>query len=720
VARLAIDKDFLNDYSKLEKTVQASVMAAFDKFAGHTHAGLHLEKLTQSKDSRLRTIRIDQFWRGVVLAPDSGDTYYLLKVLPHDKAIEYAAGHKLSVNQALGVVEVRNEAAIEQLQPTLEQAAKTTDDRLFGHVTDKDLERLGVDANVRTIARLLTSEAHLDAMQNMIPDIQYTTLLGLASGQSPEEIWAEISQYASNEPVDTKNIVKAMERTPSRVVIVGSNSELEGVLEHSFAAWRIFLHPAQKKIAYARRYSGPAQVTGGAGTGKTVTALHRTSHLAWRAEQQLTGSEATPSVLLTTFTRNLAEALQGQFELLESDDDVRAQVEIRNVDSLAFRIVEHARGTRPAIVDHRELGALWGAALHGAAWGYSPTFLNREWEQVILAQDLGSEQEYLTASRAGQGTPLGKAQRREVWRLVQGVSAQLRRRGLDTHVQLANEAAHALQAGVVRVPYRHVIIDEAQDLHPAQWRLLRAAIPVGPDDMFIVGDAHQRIYDNHVSLARMGINVRGRSKRLTVNYRTTQEILALAVPTLGHASFTGLDDEADTLSGYQSPLHGGRPEVLGAATREAELSELVERVIAWQQEGIEPNAIGVAARAGYLVKQAAEALGAAGIPSVPLGSKSKKSAVRVGTMHGMKGLEFQAVAVVGVAEGVVPAPSAVTPADVDPVAHVQDLQRERCLLFVACTRARDHLYLSYTGTPSPFLPRGLHAPPCHAGQCPVT
>jgi superfamily I DNA/RNA helicase len=180
----------------------------------------------------------------------------------------------------------------------------------------------------------------------------------------------------------------------------------------------------------------------------------------------------------------------------------------------------------------------------------------------------------------------------------------------------------------------------------------------------------------------------------------------LAVPTLGHSSFTGLDDEVDTLSGYQSPLHGRRPEVFSAATREAELSGLVERVLSWRQEGIEPNAIGVAARAGYLVKLAAEALGAAGIPSALLGSKSKKNAVRVSTMHGMKGLEFQAVAVVGVTDGVVPAPSAVTPADVDPVAHQQDLQRERCLLFVACTRARDHLWLSYSGVPSPFLPPG--------------
>jgi len=698
MARLAIDKDFLNDYSKLEKTVQSSVMAAFEKFASHTHAGLHLEKLSQSRDGRLRTIRIDQFWRGVVLAPDSGDTYYLLKVLPHDKAIEYAASRKLSVNQALGVVEVRNEAAIEQLQPTLEQAAQTTDDRLFGRITDKDLERLGVDANVRTIARLLTSEAHLDAMQNMIPDIQYTALVGLASGQTPEEVWAEVSLYSSNEPVDTRNIVRAMERTTSRVVIVGSNLELEAVLQYPFDAWRIFLHPAQERIAYARQYSGPVQVTGGAGTGKTVTAVHRTSHLAGRAAQQLTGPEGKPSILLTTFTRNLAEALQGQFEMLEADDDVRAQVEIRNVDSFAYRVVEQARGSRPAIVDHRELDALWDAAK------YSPSFLNREWEQVILAQDLKNEQDYLTASRGGQGTPLGKGQRREVWSLVQRLTAELRRRRLDTHIQLANEAAKALRDGIVQVPYRHVIIDEAQDLHPAQWRLLRAAVPSGPDDMFIVGDAHQRIYDNHVSLARMGVNVRGRSKRLTVNYRTTQEILGLAVPTLGRAAFAGLDNEEETLSGYQSPLHGQQPEVFGATTHEAELAALVQRVRNWHENGIELNAIGVAARNGHMVKQATEALGSAGIPTVQLAGKSKKNAVRVGTMHGMKGLEFQAVAVVGVAEGTVPAPSAVTPAEADPVAHAHDLQRERCLLFVACTRARDHLYVSYTGSPSPFLP----------------
>jgi AAA domain/UvrD-like helicase C-terminal domain len=702
MARLAIDKDFLDDYSKLPKPVQNSVKTAIDKFAEHVHAGLHLEKINRCKDDRIRTIRIDQSWRGVVFAPEAGDTYCLLKVLPHDKAIAFAASHRFTVNEALGVVEVRDESALEQIQPSLERVAETTSERLFANVSDAELARLGIDENTQTIARLLTSEAHLDAMQRMIPDAQYAVLFGLACGQTPEEVWAEVAQYAPQQPVDTSNIVVAMERTPGRVVFVQGNEELDRILEHPFAAWRVFLHPAQRKIAYAPRYAGPAQVTGGAGTGKTVTALHRAAYLARRATEQLFGQESAPTVLMTTFTRNLAEALETQFSLLAATGDVRNQVEILNVDRLSYRIVERARGTRPAIVDGKELADLWAAAASSAGLPFVATFLIREWEQVILAQDLASEQAYLTCSRSGQGMPLGKAQRRQVWQLTQQVEAELRSLGRSTHLQLANEAARLILESDIP-PYRHVIIDEAQDLHPAQWRLLRAVVPAGPDDMFIVGDVHQRIYDNRVSLARVGINVRGRSKRLTVNYRTTQEILALAVPALGKAAVTGLDDEADTMAGYRSPLHGGRPEVHAAATRDAELAALAERIRGWKQEGIEPHAIGVAARAGYLGKQAAAALEAMGIRTVSLNAKSSKEAVRVGTMHGMKGLEFQAVAVIGVADGTVPAPAAVTPATDDPVAHSQDLQRERCLLFVACTRARDRLYLSYTGSPSAFL-----------------
>ena len=210
-------------------------------------------------------------------------------------------------------------------------------------------------------------------MQPMIPEAQYNALYLLAGGLPVEEVWAEVAQYApsgydAGGPVDTGNLVKAMERTPGRVVFVKGNEELDKILEHPFAAWRIFLHPAQRKIAYAPRYAGPAQVTGGAGTGKTVTALHRAAYLARQAAGQLTVEESAASVLLTTFTRNLADALLAQFELLVDDADARGQVEIRNVDSLAHRVVGQARGTKPAIIEGRELdGAVGGGGDGGGA-----------------------------------------------------------------------------------------------------------------------------------------------------------------------------------------------------------------------------------------------------------------------------------------------------------------------------------------------------------------
>ena len=279
---------------------------------------------------------------------------------------------------------------------------------------------------------------------------------------------------------------------------VSGPEELQFVFAHPFATWRTFLHPNQRQIAYHPRYSGPAQVTGGPGTGKTVTVLHRAAFLAERAEP----------VLVTTFAGNLADALAAQLDLLIRDSQARQNIEVLNVDRLAYRIVKQARGT-PVIADERTLRARWAET---AADGLTltPAFLKNEWEQVILAQDLHTEQAYLTCQRNGRGRPLSRAQRTLVWRAARQVTAELAAASQTTHLQLANEATRLLrQAGAP--PYRHILVDEAQDLHPVQWRLLRAAVTPGPDDLFIAADPHQRVYDNRVSLASLRISVRGRA-----------------------------------------------------------------------------------------------------------------------------------------------------------------------------------------------------------------
>jgi superfamily I DNA/RNA helicase len=394
--------------------------------------------------------------------------------------------------------------------------------------------------------------------------------------------------------------------------------------------------------------------------------------------------------------------LQRQLAALTDEPAVLERIDVLNVDRLANQIVAETRGA-PTVAESSTLNGLWRTAATAAGRDFSAVFLQREWEQVILAHDIRDLSRYLEVRRHGRGKALQRAQKIRAWNAIQQVVDGLHRANQQTYPQIAEEAAALLAARTAK-PYRHVVVDEAQDLNPAQWRLLRAAVAPGPDDLFIVADPHQRIYDNRVSLASLGINVRGRSRRLTINYRTTQEILTWAVRLLAGMVPEGLDDEVDSLRGYRSPVHGLPPAIHAAANRVAEIADLVGQVRMWLANGVEPHSIGVAARNRNLARNIRDALTTARLPATTAGA-SKTNAVRVDTMHAMKGLEFRCVAVAGVEAGMLPPkPPTVTPESEDPVAHAQDIQRERCLLFVACTRALDSLYLSYAGEPSPLLP----------------
>jgi hypothetical protein len=195
LAYLYLDRDFLPDFGGLEKSVQSLVLGAIDKFGEHTYAGLHLEKIQGAKDDKIRTIRINDFWRGVVMAPESGDVYSLMAVLPHDKAVAYVKSRRTSVNRAIGVYEVRNQQAIEQVQPTLQAAADSADQRLFVRFSDDDMRGLGIDAAVLPVVRLLVTLDHLQALETMLPEVQYTALLALASGMTIQEAWEEVCKY---------------------------------------------------------------------------------------------------------------------------------------------------------------------------------------------------------------------------------------------------------------------------------------------------------------------------------------------------------------------------------------------------------------------------------------------------------------------------------------------------------------------------------------------
>ncbi|MFE2261043.1 UvrD-helicase domain-containing protein [Streptomyces griseosporeus] len=706
--RLAFAQSFWDGYDTLEKPIRAGVRKAMAKFQAMSVAelnadkGLHLESVENARDPRMRTIRITDFWRGVVLAPDDGsDTFLLVNVLPHDDAYTWAAKRLYSANSATRALEVRNAVALDELTPLYETAASTAPRRLFDDLSDGTLRELGIDDQVLRAARSLVDKAQLDAFATLLPEDQLEVLQYLAEGFGPDEVYRDV--VAVRRPADApadpvEDLATVIANTSARIRLVTGPQELEEILEKPFAAWRVFLHPSQRRVAYRASYGGPVQVTGGPGTGKTVAALHRVRHLLGRSDDS--------RILLTTYTNALAAGLRDMLGLLlEGDEDLLARVDVTTVDAFAHGIVRARSAAAPKPLGDREQRQLWEKVIKQLDLPFSAQFLAQEYRHVVLGQNLRDLGAYLGASRRGRGTGLGPTRRREVWGGVERFEQLLRDRGETTHLRVCARAAELLADGPA--PYAHVVVDEAQDLHPVQWRVLRAAVSPGPDDLFVTGDPHQKIYDSRVSLGSLGISTAGRSFRLRVNYRSTEEILAWSARLLAPVTVDALEGEGtDSLAGYRSLLHGRRPQIQGYATRQEETEALADRVRTLLDEGLAPHEIGVCARFNLSLDAAEKRLAAAGIPVLRVRGQVTQGAegVRLATMHAMKGLEFRAVSVLGVAEGTVPFDREITPREADPLQHEADLLRERCLLFVACTRARESLSVTWSGTPSPFLP----------------
>ncbi|MBN1173735.1 MAG: UvrD-helicase domain-containing protein [Micromonosporaceae bacterium] len=712
--QLAFAKSFWDTYDVLDKQVKGGVRKAMAKFQQlsiaelHADKGLHLESVNNARDPRMRTIRINDFWRGVVLAPDDGSgTFLLVSVVPHDEAYTWAARRLYTVNTATRALEVRNAVAIEQLTPALEQAAAQAPTLLFAGHSDGALRHLGIDDQVLRAVRTIVDKPQLDAFGALLPEDQFEVLQYLAEGFTPDEVYrdvvAERTPAATGAPVDD-TLDTAIANTTSRILLVSSPHELAEILKKPFAAWRVYLHPSQRRVAYRTSYRGAAQATGGPGTGKTVVALHRVKYLL--------GRSPTSRILLTTYTNALAASLRENLALLLDDEEQLARVEVTTVNAYAHRVVRGLAGRVSTPIGDLEERQVWRRIRRRFDLPWTEQFLAQEFRNVILAQRVRDADQYRTISRRGRGSALGTRQRDALWQAVAAFAGELRSAGQTTHLQICSRAADLLrEADGSAYRFDHLVVDEAQDLHPAQWRVLRATVAPGPDDLFITGDPHQRIYDSRVALAALGIQVAGRTSRLRINYRSTAEILGWSAGILRDIPVDDLNGEdSDSLSGYLSLLRGRQPQVQGYPTAQAEVAAVVRHLGEWLGGGIRSNEIAVCARFNVLLDQMDDALADAGIPTVRVRDNPAPDAegIRLATMHAMKGLEFRCVAVIGATASAVPFGREVTPPEVDRLQHDSDLLRERCLLFVACTRAREALHVSWHGPASPFLP-GLGA-----------
>lgn len=717
MATLALAREFMSEYSKLDSVIQKRVLELAEKCRKLSLAelnrskGTHLETYSggAQKDPRARTVRLGDNHRGIVLVSEGSEQVVLVHVLTHDAADHWMAHNEFKVNAATGALEIVNAGAIAEKAASLVEASSPgpapAAELLFAHRKDKDFVQLGINEDLLPVLRVFDDERQLEGLMTVLPQGQAEALIMLTGSDSVEAIYAEVAGSIAPDEIDTEDLAAAVTAPASRshFHVVGDEDELADMLARPLAQWRTYLHHSQHDLAYRPTYNGPARVTGGAGTGKTVVAMHRAKALADALDQR-----GAKSILFTTYTRNLAQSIERDLHLL-GGGDLTDVVEVLNVDRLANQVVRGMEGSAPSIVFADELRDIWETKADELGVEHSPAFLIQEWEQVVLAQGIQSRDDYFRASRAGRGKRMDRRERAQVWRVIEAATNEMESRGIRTYLQVAAKAAGYLEQERVK-PYRHVIVDEAQDLHEAQWRLLRAAVASGPNDLFIVGDAHQRIYGRRSSLRKVGIEITGRSKKLRINYRTTRQILRWSLGVLGEGEFDDLDEgvEGHGVAGYHSFLEGAEPTCVGFASRGEMVAGLVEQVRRWIDEGVDESAIGIAARTKATFDAVEAALAKAGVRAVQLGPDlTAHEGVAIGTMHRMKGLEYRCMALLDVSSTEVPNRNSVTSSAEDPMQHDADMQSERSLLYVAATRARDDLWVAWSGKPSSFLARVL-------------
>ncbi|MCU0862573.1 MAG: AAA family ATPase [Planctomycetes bacterium] len=711
--RVALSREFLTAYSRLPVGIQKKVREFTEKFQQDpTNPGIHFERI-QAADDKVRSVRIDQAYRAIVVHPPRGDVYLCVWVDHHDEAYRWVRNKRFEVNPASGVfqlfeVETAPSKPPDPVAPPREErrpraVSRDTRTGLFAAHDDEALLLAGVPLPLLPSVRCLANDADLDSLRPHLPEDAAEVLYGLAMGMGLEEALTEVERAATRKPkVDVEDFAAALAEPASQrqFLVVQGDRDLTAVLNQPLAQWRVFLHPTQQRLA-TMQANGPVRVLGGAGTGKTVVLMHRARHLASKLQEG-------EKLLVTTFTRNLAADLLDNLRTLcgEGSNELR-RIEVTNLHAWAMQFLTRNQVRYTPLTEARERQERMDLAIDEIGESSLPrTFFLEEWDRIVLAQEILDRDSYLTARRTGRGVRLDRRQRALAWDVFARYRQSLERDRRLEWQDVVREARLLLEKKVGKPPFQAVCADEAQDFTASELRLLRALAPRGPDDLFLVGDGHQRIYGQPVVMSQCGIDVRGRSRKLKLNYRTTDHIARRGIAILHGVPIDDLDGGSDTLRGYTSLRTGIEPEItiFGKESQEAEF--VVQKLRSWIAAGTLPENICVATRIGQPLKSRYQPiLSQHGIASVILEGDKEAAGpgVRLATMHRMKGLEFQNVLLANVSEGVVPLAAAL--ASDDPTARSAALQQERCLLYVACTRARDELAICGYGRPSPFLSR---------------
>lgn len=674
---------FVDSLARLTNQDQKAVKTTvFDLQVNPANPGLSFHKLDRAQDPNFASVRVGSDLRLIVhQAPGS---LLICYVAHHDAAYHWAERRKLETHPTTGaaqLVEIR-ETVKEIVIPTYITEVQPKP-RLFARISEAQL--LGYGVPLEWLADVQNAnEDNVLTLTDHLPAEAAEALLELAVGGTPQTAPVPASVV---DPFDHPDALR-------RFRVMGDMDELARALEYPWEKWTVFLHPEQRRFATGN-YNGPARVSGSAGTGKTVVALHRAVYLA----------KTTPEVrvLLATFSETLANALRTKLRtLIHNQPRLGEQIEVYAMNAIAERLhgLNLGKVRIASIETIHALLAETAAKVGGHA--FSRHFLETEWEQVVDAWQLDSWAAYRDVSRLGRKTRLTEAHRQTLWAIFEQVQSALREQGLTTYAGLFSQLAAHYATGQ-RAPFDFIVVDEAQDVNIPQLKLLAALAGNRPNSLFFAGDLGQRIFQQPFSWKSLGVDVRGRSKTLRINYRTSHQIRMQADKLLG-PELADVDGLTETRGGTISVFNGPAPVIATFETQAAES----EAVAVWLKEclanGLQPEEIGVFVRSEAQLPRAKAALEAAELVYKVLDQKMDTAAgsASLCTMHLAKGLEFRAVVVMACDDEVIPLQERIETAtdssDLDDV-----LNTERHLLYVACTRARDHLLVTSTEPASEFL-----------------
>ncbi|MFP5229954.1 MAG: 3'-5' exonuclease [Acidobacteriota bacterium] len=664
---------------------KAAKTAAFDLQLNPAHPSLQFHKLDKAKDPNFWSIRVSRDLR--IIVHRTGTSLLLCYVNHHDEAYQWAERRRLETHPKTGaaqLVEIRERVQEITVPKYVETEQPAPRPRVFHNISEGTLLNYGVPPE--WVPELLNAtEDGLLEIAGHLPAEAAEALLNLATGIRPP-----IPEHVppGGDPFEHPDALR-------RFRIMKNIEELALALDYPWERWAVFLHPEQRKLV-ERNFNGPARVSGSAGTGKTIVALHRAAHLARTNPQS--------RVLLTTFSEPLANALRAKLRmLLAGEPRLGERIEVYSMDAIGRRLYELNIGKLRIATDGQICALLQNASEKVGGHKFSFRFLITEWEQVVDGWQLDTWEEYRDVNRLGRKTRLIEEQRKLLWSIFEIVRSGLGDQGLITTAGMFNVLARHYAGGAALLPFDFAVVDEAQDIDIAQIRFLAAIGRARPNSLFFAGDLGQRIFQQPFSWKVAGIDVRGRSTTLKINYRTSHQIRAQADRLLD-PQIADVDGNIEDRKGTISLFDGPKPEIRSFDSAEEETKAVSDWLGRLSKSGLHPHEIALFVRSAAQIDRPQSAVQQAGLKSRILDEHVEiaPGSISIGTMHLAKGLEFRAVAVMACDDEVIPLQERIEA--VTDEADLEDVYNtERQLLYVACTRARDHLLITSTNPASEFL-----------------